>query len=234
VPTEQLQIMVKNLRAECGHSLAVAQGVNSVDTLKYLLQRTQEELWTAFVWPELTIRAEVVMAPGQYQYPYPATMGYDQIRETWYAFTTDASWMPVDYGIGEDAIKPGGGNSWRADPVQAWDTESTTQFRVWPTPDQSGGTLRFKGNKLLGAFSADADLCTLDDNVIVLFAAAEILARAKAEDAAGKMQKAQRHLQKLLGNKISAKRRVSTLGGGSPVRKVFALDPLSRSTMYGG
>jgi hypothetical protein len=31
--TQQLQVMVKNLRAECGHSLSVAQGTNQVDTL---------------------------------------------------------------------------------------------------------------------------------------------------------------------------------------------------------
>ena len=63
--TEQLSVLVKNLRAEAGHSLSVAQGLNQVETLKYLCARTQEELWTAFVWPELTVRANVQMAAGQ-------------------------------------------------------------------------------------------------------------------------------------------------------------------------
>ena len=38
------------------------------------------------------------------------------------------------------------------------------------------------------------------------------------------MQKAQRHLTKLLGNKISAKMKVSTLGGGSPNRNTQVLN----------
>lgn len=214
--TAQMQEMVKSLRAEAGHSLSVAQGVNQVDTLKYLLTRTQEELWTAFNWPELVIRVNTPMVAGQYLYNWPATMTFDMIRETWFAAANSANWVPIDYSINEDQIKPDGSNTSRADPVQAWDVASSTQFRVWPTPDTSTGNLRFKGQKQLAAFAADSDVSTLDATVIVLFAASELLARAKAEDAATKQQKAQRHLIKLLGNQISAKNKISTLGGGSP------------------
>ena len=42
---------------------------------------------------------------------------------------------------------------------------------------------------------------------------------AKPEDAATKMQKAQRHITKVLGNKINAKNKVSTLGGGTPAMR---------------
>jgi len=218
--TDQLLVMVKNLRSEAGHSLSVAQGVNQVDTLKYLLARTQEELWTAFVWPDLVIRADTQMSPGQYLYNFPATLSYDMIRETWASGASSGSWDTLDFGIDEDKIVPGTGtNTNRADPVQLWDIEGS-QFRVWPTPDSNGSWVRFKGNKALAPLIADTDVSTLDATVIVLFAAAELLARAKAEDAAGKMQKAQRHLQKLLANKISAKMKVATLGGGSPDRRL--------------
>lgn len=218
--TEQLSVLVKNLRAECGHSLSVAQGVNQVDTLKYLISRTQEELWTAFVWPELKVRANVYLSAGQYSYPYPNTLPYDSIREVW---TTPANipqphWTPVAYGIdNEDLVLADGSNSERSDPVQYWDTNGATAFRVWPTPD--GATvLRLVGQTILAPLIADSDVSTLDATALVLFAASDLLARAKAEDAASKAQKAQRHLTKLLGNKISAKMRVSTLGGGSPNR----------------
>jgi hypothetical protein len=215
--TQQLQVMVKNLRAECGHSLSVAQGTNQVDTLKYLLGRTQEELWTAFVWPDLVIRSDVSLLAGQFLYPFALNMPFDQIREAWTAGPASTDWGTLDYGIGEDKVQPGGGNSWRADPVRVWDVEAD-QFRVWPTPDGAGNYVRFKGNKPLAAFVADADLSTLDATLIVLFTAADLLARAKAEDASTKAEKAQRHLAKLLGNKISAKHKVSTLGGGAPGR----------------
>jgi hypothetical protein len=88
---------------------------------------------------------------------------------------------------------------------------------VWPTPN-TAARLRFIGQDMLDPFIADADVSTLDSTAIVLFTAADLLARAKAEDASIKMQKAQRHLAKLLGNKISAKMKVSSLGGGSPNR----------------
>jgi hypothetical protein len=220
VPTQQLQVMVKNLRSECGHALSVAQGTNQLNTLQYLLARTQEELWTAFVWPDLVVRADTLMSPGQFLYNFPATMPFDAIRSAWVANANSTNWGPLDYGIDENLILPGGGNSSRADPPQKWDVE-TTQFRVWPTPDSNQYTVRFKGNKPLAAFVADTDVSTLDATCIVLFAAAELLARAKAEDAPGKAQKAQRHLQKLLGNKVSAKNKVTTIGSGSPDRRLL-------------
>lgn len=213
---QQLTVMVRNLRAECGHSLSTVQGTNQVDTLKYLLARTQEELWVAFTWPDLTIRADIQTAAGQYIYPYPANLAFDQIRESFVAGQSSADWTPIGYGIGETYISPLGDNTERSDPVQAWDVESDTTFRVWPTPNTGNSWLRFKGNKPLSAFAADADMSTLDATLIILFTASDLLARAKAEDAPSKLQKAQRHLTKLLGNKISAKNKVSTLGGGSP------------------
>lgn len=214
--TEQMQVMVRNLRAECGHSLSIAQGTNQVDTLKYLLARTQEELWTAFIWPDIMTRQNVSLNAGQYLYAFPAQLSYDAIRESWTAQPGSNSWGELSYGIDEDYIKPDGANTERADPVRYWDIDEGGMFRVWPTPNTSGGWVRFKGNKPLAPFAADADVSTLDATAIVLFAAADLLARAKAEDAPSKQQKAQRHLTKLLANKVSAKLKVSTVGSGSP------------------
>lgn len=232
MPTAQLSVMVKNLRAEAGHALSVAQGVNQYETLKYLLARTQEELWTAFVWPDLVVRADTPMVAGQYLYSFPISpnaMSYDMVREAWSSQGNSTNWSPIAYGIDEDFIVPGTGeNTQRGDGVSAWDVNGPTQFRVYPTPETNAGWVRFKGNQALAAFTADADMSTLDATVIVLMAAAEILARAKAEDATGKMQKAQRHLQKLLGNKISAKNKITTLGGGVPM--VRQRDPLAYGT----
>jgi len=218
--TQTLLEMTKNLRSEAGHSTAVAQGLNSVETLKYLLKRTQEELWTAFTWPELTERADIAISPGTYLYSYDTTMQFDCIREVYAANGSGTSWSRVDYGISEDKRKVGSAlNTSTGDPVRYWESENptsgTAQFRVWPTP-QTTGWLRMKGNRSLKALVADADTSTLDATCIILFAASELLARAKAEDAANKLQKAQRHLQKLLGNQVSAKNKVSTFGSMAP------------------
>jgi hypothetical protein len=209
--TDQLQNMVRDLRSEAGHSLSVATGLNQLETLKYLLRRTQTELWMGFVWPDIKLRANVDLSPGTYSYPFPTTMSFDQIREAWWAQANSSTWTQVGYGVSEAMIQGDGSNSSRGDPVQYWDTDASGMVRVWPTP-ASTGYLRFIGNKALAPFVADSDLSTLDSTTIVLLAGAELLARAKAEDADLKQQKAQRHLLKVLGNKISAKHKVSTLG----------------------
>lgn len=211
--TQTLQEMVSNLRAEAGHSTAVSQGLNTEAALKYLLKRTQEELWTAFVWPELTLRDDRPLSPGAYEYDYGANLKFDMIREAWAGRPGSNAWTPVSYGISEDLLIAGSGlNSSTSDPVQAWEA-SGVKFRVWPTP-QTSGWLRFKGNRELQPLIANGDFSTLDATVILLFAASELLARAKAEDAANKLQKAQRHLTKLLGNQVSAKNKISTYGTG--------------------
>jgi hypothetical protein len=213
--TKQLSVMAKDLRAEVGHALSIAQGTNQYETLKYLLARTQEELWVAFVWPDLVLRSHVSMVAGQFTYPYPTGMSFDAVRQVFVSQSASSdNWDEIAYGIGEDSIRSDGSNSKRADPVQAWDAAGPDLFRVYPTPNTASGTVRLKGQRALNPFVADSDVSTLDATTVVLFAAAELLARAKAEDAAIKMQKAQRHLTKLLGNKISAKMKVSTLGGG--------------------
>ena len=87
--TQQLSVMVKNLRSEAGHALSIAQGTNQYETLKYLLARTQEELWVAFVWPELSGRADIAMVAGQFLYPFPASpvVTFDMVRQ---AFATSS------------------------------------------------------------------------------------------------------------------------------------------------
>jgi hypothetical protein len=160
------------------------------------------------------LRGHVSMAAGQYLYPYPVDLSFDMVRQAFVGQSSTDGWNEIGYGIGEDCINADGSNSKRADPVQAWDAAAAGQFRVYPTPDKAGGVVRLKGQRALDPFTDDAHTCTLDATWVVLFGGGERRAHTKAEDAAIKMQKAQRHLTKLLGNKISSKMKVSTLGGG--------------------
>jgi hypothetical protein len=210
--SDTLSNMVRNLRSEIGSSLSIAQGQNQLTTLQYYLQRTQIELWTAFTWPDLKIRVNISTAAGQYVYPYTVDMGFDQIRQAWWAQANSSEWSEVGFGLNESMLKGDNTNSTSGDPVQFWDVEDTSHFRVWPTP-ASVGYVRFVGNKALAPFLLDTDSSTLDSTMITMFAGAELLARAKAQDAPAKLQKAQRHLLKTLGNKVSAKQKVSVLGG---------------------
>jgi len=213
--TASLANLVIMVRAEAGHSLSTAQGQNTVDVIKALIARTQIELWTAYQWPTLKIRADTPTAQGQYLYDFPANFSFEQVRQVWTAQSASYTWTPVNYGIDESCIAPGGGSSQTGDPVLLWDVDGD-QFRIWPTPSTSAYFVRMIGMQPLDPLVADADMSTLDATCIALFVAAELLARAKAEDAPMKLQKAQKYTLALLGNSISAKRRVSTLATGAP------------------
>lgn len=212
--TDTLANCVYALRAEAGHSLSTTQGQNIVDVLKYLLKRSQLELWTAYQWPTLMISGDVPTVVGQYVYDYPAPFDFERVRQTYAAPANSTNWQDLTYGLDESYIMPGGANSQSGDGPQFWRPEQN-QFRIWPTPVSTNWWVRFRGMKSLTPFISDADVSTLDAMAIVLFPAAELLARAKAEDAANKLKKAQTHLLALLGNTVSAKRRISTLAAST-------------------
>ncbi len=214
--TATLAQIVTMVRAEAGHSLSTAQGTNTIDTIKALIARVQVELWTAYQWPTLKIRADTPTQQGSYLYNFPSGFSYEQVREVWTAQSHSYAWTPVAFGINESCIAPGGINSQNGDPVQLWDVDGDDSFRIWPTPSTGNYFVRMIGMKVYTPLVADADMSTLDATAISLFVAAELLARAKAEDASMKLQKAQKYALALLGNSISAKRRVSTLGSGAP------------------
>ena len=213
--TATLAQLVVMVRAEAGHSLSAAQGQNTIDVIKALIARTQIELWTAYQWPTLKIRFDTQLQQGVYLYSFPASLSFEQVREVWTTQSASYAWTPVAYGINESCIAPGGGSSQSGDPIQLWDVEQD-KFRVWPTPSTSKYTVRMVGMKEYTPLLSDNDVSTIDATAISLFVAAELLARAKAEDAAMKLTKAQKYTLALMGNSVSAKRRVSTLGTGAP------------------
>jgi hypothetical protein len=208
--------LVEAVRSEAGHALTPSQGLNSEKTLKKLIARTEKELWTAFTWPTLLIRAQVDVQKDQYRVAYRPQLPYDQIREAYWCAAGSDHFVKMDYGFFEDCIKADGTNSTTSPTVQLWEDDGTddTLFRIWPTPSVSG-FVRFRGMRPLNSLINDDDVCTLDPTLITLRVAAELLTRAKAEDAQVKMQSFQRHLQKLLANKVSDKHKVSTFGSMS-------------------
>jgi len=222
-----LSSLVKAVRAEAGHALTPAQGLNSVETIKHLIRRTENELWTAFAWPQLVIRADIPVSVHQVEYQYPIEMPYDQIRQVYWADQGGSHWRLLEFGVPEDAIT--GSNTpstTQTSPVvQSWDTYFNTKagesrLHIWPSPTVPG-TLRLRGLRPLNPLVNDDDYCTLDVTLLILFVSAELLARAKAEDADNKLKKAQRHLSKLLANQISNKQKVSTFGASRGVRSSF-------------
>jgi hypothetical protein len=209
----------RDLRAETGQSLNMAQGVQSQATQDNQLDRQQRELWNAYDWPHLKYWVDVPVSAGQAVYDYPAQMPFDQINYLFWSMEGWTSWKPVMYGADgfmlRPGLQPGTPVRWFNVVTVDPDTNLTNpigQLELIPVPN-SNGTLRFQGQAPCNPLVADTDTCILDSKAIVLFAAAEILATQKAEVASIKLQKAQNFLRKLLSNQGADKRRNYNMGG---------------------
>lgn len=229
-----LSKLVKDLRAECGHSLSVAQGQGSEDTLRYLLARQQEELYVGYDWPMLKIDRTIHVQAGDRFYNYPPDLPFDAVREFWVHTAGNSDWSRVEKGIDPGLYatydSPHGVTAW---PVQRWDHDSDRgQIEFWPVPDTDNGRVVVKGIAPLLPLIKSEDVCTLDGTLIVLFTAVEVLARTSPQEAEVKSQKAQRHLARILGRQGSRKRSWTVTSGRTTTMPVPGLDYVPRRTHY--
>jgi hypothetical protein len=210
----------RDLRAETGQSLSIAQGVQSQATQDIQLDRQQRELWDAWAWPHLTYWLNGATIAGEALYNYPPSMPFDQIRRVLISSDGKSGWTPLAYGlnaydVNDDLTTQGAPRRWgNMVTVTSGVTDPVGQMLLTPTPDAIY-YLRFEGQAPCNPLIADTDKCVLDSKAIVLFAAAEILAFQKVEAAALKLTKAQNYLRKLLQNNGADKRTNYNMGGSS-------------------
>lgn len=212
--------MIRNLRAETGRSLTTSVGVQERDTLVHNLQRTQKWLWYDYNWPRQVIDRDITLEAGSRYYAYPTDMDFEFVQTMWAQI--GIMWTPLDIGItpmNYTMINSEAGiQSW---PPRRWmhrvdqgPTNGDGQFELWPVPDQAG-TLRIRGRRKLLPLVADTDYSTLDCDLIVLFAAARMLARMKAEDAQIVAAEAQRLYMDIKGRQSPDRGRTVVIGGGN-------------------
>ena len=130
-------------------------------------------------------------------------------------------WTKLDYGIGARQY-----NQFDSDrgitsyPVQNYDAHENNQIEIWPIPTNDSvsstkqGMLRFHGIKNLGGLINETDTADLDDQLIILYAAAEMLARQKQADSQNKLAQAQAHYARLKAR--LSKTETFVIGGGEP------------------
>ena len=207
------------LRAEVGQSLNTLQGANAQGQYDMALDRTQKELWESYEWPHLRYYSNLAAMAGQQLYAYPPDMPFDYIIKG-YVLSGTNNWAVLDFGIGLQDYSTYGeaGQSW---PILKWGNRPTVtagvtdpigKLELWPIPNQNG-SIRFLGQAPVNPLVADGDKAVLDDTLITLFAAAEILASQKAENSALKLQKANQFLRRHFANLGGGKRRTIALGG---------------------
>lgn len=214
---QALSDMLTDLRAEIGHSTNIVHGINDRETLLYYLNRTQVRLYQEYDWPQLFIYRDNLLSPGQRYYPYPDDLAFDDIVRIW--LFAPGPLNEVTYGIGPREMAFSnpqlGQQSW---PTRRWmHNPDRDMFEVWPVPDTSAAEvlpfLRIWGTKTVRTMVNDSDLSTLPPNLIVLFCAAELLARDGAKDAALKLQHATEAMRRHRVRQDTHKSKPFVIGG---------------------
>ncbi len=218
-PLSELLLMLK---AEIGDSLTT--GVNAANDPLYRRLLSNKQKWLAheYDFPNLQAEATVSLTQGTRFYTFPTSISRDRpvLVE---ALEGTNFWIPLEYGIGaEQFITYNSDLGQQGFPIFRWQfnndgsTPLTTldRIEVWPIPNQTT-SLRITGQIVLPALVQDTDKAVLDDMLIVLFTAADYLARNDQPDAQLKLAEAQRLARQL---SFTLPRKLSTfkIGGGSP------------------
>lgn len=217
----QLIQLVTMLRQKTGKSSNVYAGIDENDTLKAILRETQEILYDEFDWPHLREEFLLPLAAGQRYYDVPTGLNFDRI-ETMAVYFPDQP-QAVERGIGFAEYSENDSDAdERSDPMQKWDIRwlvggTKEQIEIWPIPASNNQTLKFLGIRKLRDFIEEAALCDLDDKMIVLFAAAEILEDQGSKKAKSVANKAAARFKRMKGRSQAAAETI-VYGGGEMKR----------------
>lgn len=212
--------LLDDLRAECRLSLNPAHNSQVRDTHIMHLQRVQEWLWDDFNWPHLRVERTIPCQAGERIYEPPAELSIDRLERV--QFRDGDTWLDLCAGIGAEQY-----NIWdseldqRSWPIERWRIWEDQQIEVWPIavdnadPVSLNGYLKFIGIRDLSPLVNDGDRADLDDRLIVLYAASEILAAAGAKDAQLKLNQANKRYAKIRGE-LTPRRSFRMFGNQAP------------------
>jgi hypothetical protein len=175
--TSLLQL-VTMLRDETGRANSVAVGVDDVPALKSALRRVQETLYDKHDWSFLrTVFDRIPLQAGQRYYDLPALLNLDRVEDV--AAWDSGTPYRLTRGIGFDQYATYDSESdERSDPALRWDVrdrDNSSMIEIWPVPSSNNLTLQFIGIRKLRPLIANADVADLDDQMLVLYAAAELM-----------------------------------------------------------
>lgn len=215
-----LAALLVKVRAEARHSANAGAGLNADGSIRQMLARIQETEYLEREWRHLRVRRNITTVPDQRIYDWPSDLSWERATHCWVKWGNQ--WQLVLPGIDE-----GDYNSLdvgvQQDPPRRWDLTEDNKLELWPTP-ATEMSVRLCGIKALGPLVADTDTADLDDVLLYLLAAAELLAVQKAPDAQAKMAAANRRRASLVG--LAKKdRELSFLAGQ---RRGFGSSPGSR------
>ncbi|MDG3089228.1 hypothetical protein P7F88_25530 [Vibrio hannami] len=178
-------ITLATLRDEVAIEAGISQGSGhsafNKARLNQIINRTERGMAMSDDWPTRELEV-LVTIPADTQYvALPSTINFTMITQVVVAYGDD--WLPVNHKISPRERSIYNSNH-RAEPIMRYEVRADrpTQFEVWPIGNVEQ-TLQVTGQASLGGMVEDDDVCTLDADVIVLRAAAEILGRNNQADA---------------------------------------------------
>lgn len=191
-----LSRLLEDLALEVGESVNPNSRKHVRGPNTRLLQRHQRQLWQNYDWPHLRVWRDVELQAGQKVYSFPADLDLNRIEGAYINFSRE--WLPIIRLLSpEDYAQFDSDSNERFNPQMRWYLREDNQFEVWPLPSSNDQTVRFVGTKDLGDLVDDEHTCDIDSDLIVMFAAADILARRGAKDAGLKAQQAQQQLMRI-------------------------------------
>lgn len=179
--------IVEMARNEARLSTNTSRGTDHLDHVKQLVKRHYTLLAEDYDWEHLNINRDfddsrVRLQAGSRFYDFPTGINNLKIGKLWLKW--GLVWREIDYGIQfKDYSMLDPDSDARADPALKWDRREDTQFEVWPLPSSNGDTgapysnwVGFEGQRAVTQFVLDTDRADMDDYMVALFVAAELLA----------------------------------------------------------
>lgn len=208
--------VIEMVRKEARLSSNTSRGTDHRENIEQLIKRHQQVLADSYDWQHLELKREMAfkqMVAGQRVYDFPTNLNTDKISEVWYKY--GSVWHQLDYGISYNELNSQDSDDGEtSDPVVAWDYYGALQFEVFPVPAGNTGIISFLGQKKLTPLIDDDSRLDLDDILISLYVAAEILAGNDQKGAAEiKAQAASSRLDQMRAGKGSQRR--VTVGNGA-------------------
>lgn len=177
--------LLESVRYETGRSASTTLGQNEAEALKHRINRAYEFFWFDHEWAFLKIMdADKAVTAGVYEIDPPTEIDLERIEKV--AVDYGGTWHPLERGIDTELynIQDSEDNE-RSEPIERYDiqwTGSAPQIVLWPRPSVDT-TVRFQGRKAFAKLVNDSDVCLLDDQLIYMHVAAELLAKQESPDA---------------------------------------------------
>lgn len=201
-----LAVLRQMLNAECGEEMDETISPARVGVNNQLLNNQQSFLDNQHAYLRGKTRVSLTAVVGTQYYALPAGIDFDRLEKPEFTNVSNFRYR-IGFGIGQAEY-----NIFRSDqgvtasPVMKWDMVNiggVLKIELWPVPSVAQ-TIELAGLLPLVAMSSDSDTCVIDDLILVLFTAAEILARKGAQDAGAKGAKAKAAMDSLKASYPSA------------------------------